>query len=326
LALRGLVSAVLTLLVIVVFWMLTAEKTNWWFRSIPELSVFATWLKSQNPWNLFLFIFLGVNAMNYVQQVQGVLIDRFNGRVLITMSNEEMNASEDPGLEMGKRRALLGGRRRVLESLIKFDPLVWSLAALVITFALLGHLWSVLFLLVEGAFILWFLPRMIVRFDRAREERSQKAAIDDAARGLAPEEAPRDVAVPEELTREERRQRRELAQDPAAKARISREKAERSLATAAERMMAIIDRPLVRLKVGWPVIVMAMGAVTGVVIVTITEMSASGDLPEKGTLLILLILLTSNIALRVAQSAEDLAFFTSSLNEMNESEDGSESL
>lgn len=317
LALRGTVAAGVTFAVVLAFWIVTADVTNWWFRSIPELSALSTWLKSQNPWNLFLFIFIGVNAVNYAQQVQGVFVDRLNARVLIRISNEELNSSEDPGQGSGKRRALLGGRRRVLESLIKFDPLLWSLAALALSFFLLGHVWPGLLLVIEGVFILWFFPRMIVRFDRARD------------RPATPEEAPGDVQVispATDLTREERRQRRDQAQDPIEKARISREKAEENLAAATEKIMALVDRPLVRIKVGWPAIVVAVSVVTAVALLTIAEMTLSGDLPEKGTLLILLIVLTSNIALRTAQSSEDLAFFASSLNEMNESEDGSESL
>jgi hypothetical protein len=317
LGLRGLVSAGVTFSAVLVFWGLTADGTNWWFRSVPELSELSTWLKSQNPWNLFLFIFIGVNAVNYAQQVQGVLVDRLNARVLIRISNEDLKSSEDPGQDSGKRRALLGGRRRVLESLIKFVPIVWSLAALAFSFFLLGHVWPALLLIFELIFILWFLPRMIGRFDRARDKPA------------TPEEAPGDVQMlspATDITREERRRRRDQAQDPIEKARISREKAEQNLAAAAERMMAIIDRPLVRIKVGWPAIVVAVSVVTAVTLMTIAEMTRSGDLPEKGTLLILLIILTSNIALRAAQASEDLAFFTSSLNEMNESEDGSESL
>jgi hypothetical protein len=55
-------------------------------------------------------------------------------------------------------------------------------------------------------------------------------------------------------------------------------------------------------------------------------MSAGGSLPDKGTLLILLLVLTSNIVLRFAQSAEDLAFFAAALELIESSEDGSESI
>lgn len=317
LAFRGAVSAALTLLLVFGLGIITADLAAWWFDWIPGLQTLSTWIKAQNSWNLFLFMFVGVTLLNYVQQVQGVFLDRLNANVLIQLSTEELDQSDDPKAEMGKRRALLMGRRRLLESLLKHDPLIWSLVALALAFGFLGHLWAALFLFCAGIFIVLLLPHMIAGFNARRGPQTGEEDLAEE------EEAP---SLAANLSPKERREQRQRAKDPVEKKRLEKERAQQNLADASQKMMVLVERPLIRLKVGWPGIVVAVLAVVGVVISTLTEMWLNGDLPEKGTLLLMLLVLTANISLRMAQSAEDLAFFASMVQEVSTSENGSESL
>lgn len=320
LILRGALASTSTVLLVLALGLITADEASWWFNLIPAFGSVSTWLKAQNPWNLFLFMFIGVNLITYTQQVQGVLLDRYNAKVLIQQSMNELNSSADPLAEISKRRALLGARRRLLESILKFDPFVWRLVALAIALSVLGHWWAGVFLLVEGVLIFILLPRMISGFEqiRARQQESSEAENSDSA--------PLEQSQPAQLSADERKILRQRMQDPEERAKIGRLKAQQNLNGSAQKMMTLVNRPLIRLRVGWPAIALAGLTVAGVTVTTIADMSSRGELPERSTLLILLLVLTSNIALRLAQSSEDLAFFASTLEEISESEDGSETL
>jgi hypothetical protein len=91
-------------------------------------------------------------------------------------------------------------------------------------------------------------------------------------------------------------------------------------------MFVIINRPLIRLKVAWPILTAAAVSVAAMAVLTIHDMGSAGELPQKATLLILLLALTGRMCLQAAQNLEDLAFFASMLQGVHDSEDGRENL
>lgn len=316
---RGIISAVVTLFFIFLLGVITADLKAWWFDALPILRGLATWIKAQDPWNFFILIFLFVNIVNILQQVQGVFIDRHNAKILINKSAEELEQSDDPAASMGKRRAMMNGRRRMLESLYRFEPLTWSIGALVIAFIVLHHYLAAAALIAEVAVVFFLLPRMIRKFDAIRSLTSESEDEEG-------EPEPRTADSAGNLSPEERKARRLALQDPEERARRSKERAESNLADAAERMMALVNRPLIRLKIGWPVIVTAAATVALITVSTISEMSLNGDLPARATLLIMLLAFTANYSLRFAQMSEDLAFFASALDQITNSPDGAETI
>lgn len=316
--LRGILSAIATLLLIAILALLTFDLQVWWFHALPWLNSPATWFRTQDPWNFFFIVFIFVNVIGYSRQVQGVFFDRHNAHVLVKLSAHELASSESPAAEVGKRRAALNGRRRLLESVLSLDPLFWAMGSLVLAFVLLGHYWAAASIILEAVAIVILIPFMMKKFTELRSNIGEDE--EDEAPGSA------SVPVNLELSPQELKARRQALRDPDVRAHHERNRAEQSLADAAERMMALINRPLVRLRIGWPVIAIAATAVGVISVSLITEMSIGGDLPARATLLILLLVLASSTSLRVAQNSEDLAFFASALEQIMTSPDGSETL
>jgi hypothetical protein len=192
--------------------------------------------------------------------------------------------------------------------------LVWSLVGLLIVLVAFQHFFAAVILGTMASVIFLYLPIMIHRFmsmsgtDKILDDFSSNPSALDS------------YVEPEKNTDR-------LGKTPAAsKTQRDRERAEQNLYDSAERMFTLVNRPLVRIRVSWPLIVVALVSVTLIAATLISEMSANGSLPDKGTLLILLLVLTSNIVLRFSQSAEDLAFFAAALELIESSEDGSESI
>ncbi len=321
---RGFVAAGLTAGLIFAFGLITADFSAWWFDVMPWLRDSSSWVKAQNSWDLFIFVFLGLTVISYAQQLQMVLIDRHNGRVLLALSESELRAAEDPVENMGKRRAALISRRRVVESLLKADPTMYSLVTLSVCFAILGHplAAAVLAAFVIATIILF--PRMQRAFDKYRmpDETDEESGVLESdfaqdAEDSATAAAQLDTAPTDSRNQGERRARR---------VQNRLERAERNLNDAAERMFMIINRPLIRLKVGWPILTSAAVSVAAIAVLTIHDMGSSGELPERATLLILLLALAGRTCLLAAQNLEDLAFFASMLEGIEESEDGRERL
>jgi hypothetical protein len=292
---RGVLAASVTALLVFAFGLITASTSSWWFDAAPWMRQLATWVRASNPWDFFVIVFIVINGFHYVQVVQGVFIDRYNLRALVELSRTELSNDTASKPNANMYRALLGGRRRLLESVIRFDPAQWALGALILSFVLLGHTWSALVILAFGLFITWFIPRMIMRFTQRRE----KYLTETRARlELKPNERPKDPV----------------------------ERVERSIENTAERLTVFVNRPLERFRVGWPVLVGAAGTVAAVATLTIADMQRASELPSRATLLILMLVLTARVTLSSAQHSEDLAFFASALAEIEESEDGTETL
>jgi hypothetical protein len=110
------------------------------------------------------------------------------------------------------------------------------------------------------------------------------------------------------------------------KIEIRRERAQSNLDNAAERIFIVVNRPLVKMKIGWPVAVFAAIAVAGVAAITVGDMARAGALPAQGTLLLMLLVLTGRTCLAIAQNLEDLAFYGSAMRATALSEDGQDTL
>lgn len=343
LRLRGIVAASVVVLLILVFALITADFDAWWFDVMPSLTGASSWVKAQNSWDLFVYVFIAVNLFGYLQQIQMVLVDRHNGHILVQLSQQEIDSVVTSQGNLGKPSALLGARRRVLESLFRADPGLYSLTVLVGALLILGHPISALLLVCFGIFVVLYFPRMVKAFVALNEpqEGEEGVALDGAGETMGethslPHTVKPESTVAQELTRDERRARRqELSAKRAAmspsdqeteRQQMARAKAEFRLTGSADRMFLIINRPLVRLRVGWPVIVAATATVAGVATLTVYDMATAGQLPQQGTLLILLLVLASRSCLTLAQHWEDLSFFTASLVRIHESDTGQESL
>ena len=342
LRIRGIVAASVVVLLVLAFALITADFDAWWFDVMPGLTGASSWVKGQNSWDLFVYVFLAVNLFAYLQLIPTTLMDRHNGRVLVHFSEQEINSASASPKSVGKVGALLGARRRALESLFRSDPGIYTLAVVVIALMVLGHPIAAVVLIAFAAFLLAYFPRMVKAFTALAEpqegdEPGQLAEDENEieVQGLSQLlEHDRDKTV--SLTREQRQERRKERQELrraasspeqiAERERQARERANERLARSAERMYVIINRPIVRLRVGWPILVAAIVAVSGVAIITIHDMTSAGQLPERGTLLILMLVLASRSCLTLAQYWEDLSFFTASLVLIDESDEGQEVL
>jgi hypothetical protein len=339
---RGIFAAGITLLLILAFGLITADFSAWWFDVMPWLTNASRWVKGQNSWDLFVYVFLAVNLFGYVQVIQTTLIDRHNGRVLVHFSEQEVNSESASPESVGKVSALLGARRRALESLFRADPGLYTLAVVVIALLVLGHPIAAVLLIAFAGFLLAYFPRMVKAFTALREpeEGDESGPLVDVENVTEAQVLPQSLeqdrgkaapATPEQrqARRKALRERRRAASSPeqiAEREIKARERANERLAVSAERMFVIINRPIVRLRIGWPILVAAAVAVSGVAISTVHDMSTAGQLPERGTLLILLLVLASRSCLTLAQYWEDLSFFTASLVLIDESDDGQEIL
>lgn len=320
---RGFIAAGMTAGLILAFGLITADFSAWWFDAMPWLRNTSAWVKDQNSWDLFVFVFLVLTVISYSQQLLMVLFERHNGRVLVELSESELRASKNPLADMGKRRALLMSRRRVLESLLKAEPTIYGVVTLIVCLVILGHPFvaAVLALFVAVSFFLY--PHMQRTFDRYRlpdemdEESGETETLQSSDTDTDDPEAQHGAKVATQLSHEDRVARRVQSR---------RERAERNLQDSAERMFMIINRPLIRLKVAWPILTAAAVSVAAMAVLTIHDMGSAGELPQKATLLILLLALTGRMCLQAAQNLEDLAFFASMLQGVHDSEDGRENL
>jgi len=342
LRLRGFSVAGVTLLLILAFGLITADFGAWWFDVMPWLTDSSQWVKGQNSWDLFVYVFLAVNLLGYAQVIPMTLLDRHNGRVLVRFSEEELNSVSASPESVGKVSALLGARRRALESLFRADPGLYAMAVVVIALFVLGHPIAAVLLIAFAAFLVAYFPRMVKAFTALPEpqegeesgslvEDENELEVPGLPQLLVRDRGKAAPATPEQrqARRKALRERRRAASSPeqiAERERQARNRANARLARSAERMFVIINRPIVRLRIAWPILVAATIAVSGVAVITVHDMSTAGQLPERGTLLILLLVLASRSCLTLAQYWEDLSFFTASLVLIDESDDGQEIL
>ena len=313
---RGLLAAAFTLVLIFAFGIITADFKSWWFDAMPWLTNLSAWVKSQDSWDLFVYVFIAVTVFANIQKIQSVLLDRYNGRILVKLGEREVeNVSASPA-EISKPALLLGARRRTLEALFRSEPGMYSFVVLLVALAILGHPYATALLVGFGALLLLYFAPMMRRFAALREplEGEENAQLD-------PDETETSMTQTLPQSSEEGTSRRNIERELRMRAR-----AQQRFSISAERLFMLINRPLVRLQIGWPYLVGALVTVAGVATFTIHDMASWGQLPERGTLLILLLVLTGRSCLTLAQYWEDLAFFASSLEMISESDTGRETI
>ena len=309
---RGLLAAATTLTLVFAFGIITADLKSWWFDILPWLTDLSKWVKSQDSWDLFVYVFIGVAVFGNVQKIQSVLLDRYNGRILLQLSESEVEKVSASPRSVSKPANLLGARRRALEALFRSEPGMYSFLVLVVALAILGHPFSALLLVAFGALLFLYFAPMTRRFVALKEP------IEEEGEPLEPLEAETELPQSQKQTPEA------MANQEADRDLRLRARAQQRLSVSAERLFMLINRPLVRLRIGWPILVGALVTVAGVATFTIHDMASWGQLPERGTLLILLLVLTGRSCLTLSQHWEDLAFFASSLEIINESDTGKE--
>lgn len=291
LALRSALTSLGVVVIISAFILLTSPLDEWWFEAFPVFGTAGAYVQAHNPWDFFVFAFIVTTALGYLRQIQDALIDRFNLTSLVAMSSNNLDESEAPMRDLGVIRATLSARRRLLESLLAFAP---AAAQLIVV----GVILMMNELVLAGAICLVVLvgvaiavPWMIARFTRRRAELLSRL-------GEPSDERIKDKAL----------------------------RARRAFDISAGRLQILVNRPIERLRVGWPVLLFAALGGSAIALAVIDSMTKAGDLPERSTLLIIFLILAARAALSAAQRSEDLAFFATAVDQINDSEDGGESL
>ena len=292
LAFRVAWTSLIVTLIVGVFLLLTSPLDSWWFTNVPIFGVAGEYIQLHNPWDFFIYAFLVTTAVGYLRQVQDTFVDRWNLRTLVRISEAELAAAADPLQGLGARRATLGGRRRLLEVILAFVPALAQVVVVGIILALNGLLVAFVACLGVAIGVVAGVPWMSARFAKRRAEI------------LAAAESPATLA---------------REKDP-------RLRAERALGDTAARMRVLVDRPIERLRVGWPVLGFAVVGAVVTAVSVIDTMTRGGDLPERSTLLIVFLILSARAILSSAQKAEEVAFFATALQQIGESDDGSEAL
>jgi hypothetical protein len=291
LVVRSALASVSVIAIVSAFILLTSPLDQWWFSAFPFLAEIGAFIQGHNPWDFFIFAFLVTTAIGYIRQILDALADRHNLSSLVAISSDDLDQSETPMRDLGAVRATLGARRRLLESLFGFAPgasqlLVVSVILMVNNLVLAG-----VFCLVVLAGVVVAVPWMTSRFARRRAQALGRLAAPSTER----------------------------IKDKALRAR-------RAFNLSAGRLQILVNRPIERLRVGWPVLVLAAVGGSAIAFSVITGMTAAGDLPQRSTLLIIFLILAARAALSAAQRSEDLAFFATAVEQINDSDDGGESL
>lgn len=276
---RGLVGAALSFALIAFFALLTSPDESVVLAAIPGMSELRALVQTLQPWELFVIVFLVGAVLDAAKRVQVAALDRYNLRRLVALGRTELAEGDDPRTALKQARTRLTGRRRMLEELLLFDPAIITLAAVALALALVGLPVPALLYGVWALAVPALLPWLVARMN-ARRERI-------AAR----------TPAPREWTREQRQA------DPAAFA-------DERLDAAARSSLEIINRPVDRLLVAWPVI--GLGSAV-VVAASIAAIAALADEAGRALLLIVVIVVAARAAARLVGSAEQLSFFASVL-------------
>lgn len=291
LALRAALTGLGVVVIVGVFVLLTSPLEAWWFREFPALQDAGRYIQGHNPWDFFVFAFIVTTALGYVRQVQDALIDRFNLAALVQISSADLDASETPMRDLGAVRATLSARRRLLESLLAFAPAAAQVLVVGVILMLNQLVVAGVLCLVVLTAVAIAVPWMTRRFSVRRSQVLHRLG---------------------ETTRER-------TKDKALRAR-------RAFMLSAGRLEILVNRPIERLRVGWPVLLFAVLGGTGIAVSVIDGMTTAGDLPDRSTLLIVFLILAARAVLSAAQRSEDLAFFATAVEQISDSEDGGESL
>lgn len=288
---RGLGGAALAVVLLAFAALLTSAEESALLAAIPGMSELRAAVQTVQPWELFVAVFLLGALIDAVKRVQVAALDRYNLRRLVDLGRTELAEGDDPRTALRAARARLTGRRRMLEELLLVDAAVITLAAVAVALAVIGLPVAALlcgaWALAAPALMPWLIARMNARRETV------------AAR------APR----PREWTRAERRA------DPAAFA-------DERLEVAARGSLAVINRPVDRLVVAWPMIVLGTAVVAAAIVSAIGQLAAQTG---RALLLIVVIVVIARAATRIVGSSEQLAYFASvvthPLDESSDDED-----
>ena len=291
LTLRSALTSLGVAVIVSAFVLLTSPLEAWWFRAFPALQDAGRYVQGHNPWDFFVFAFIVTTALGYMRQVQDTLVDRFNLAALVKISGSDLDESETPMRDLGAVRATLGARRRLLESLLAFAPA--AVQVLVVGVILMLNqlvVAGVLCIVVLGGVAI-AVPWMTRRFSLRRSQVLHR-----------------------------------LGETTRVRTKDKTLRARQAFLLSAGRLEILVNRPLERLRVGWPVLLFAMFGGAAIAVSLIDGMAAAGDLPDRSTLLIVFLILAARAVLWAAQRSEDLAFFATAVEQISDSEDGGESL
>ncbi len=288
---RSLLASLGVVLVASAFIILTSSLEEWWFTAVPPLRTAGTYIQGHNPWDFFIFAFIVTTGLGYLRQIVDALADRRNLATLVSISSSVLDESERPMRDLGAVRATLGARRRLLESLLSFAPAASQLLVVGVILLLNRLVVSGLLCVAVLLGVVVAVPWMTARFSRRRAEVLERLG----------------------------ERSRERIKDRTLRAR-------RAFTISTGRLQILVNRPLERLRVGWPVLLFAALGGSLIALSVIGGMSAAGDLPQRSTLLIVFLVLAARAALSAAQRSEDLAFFATAVEQINDSDDGGESL
>lgn len=276
---RGLAGAALSFTLIAFFALLTTRDEPPILAAIPGMSELRALVQTLQPWELFVAVFLIGALVDALKRVQTAALDRYNLRRLVALGRRELSEHDDPRQSIKLARTRLTGRRRMLEELLTFDPAIITLAAVAVALAVIGLGVPAVLYAVWALAIPALLPWVIRRMNARRE--------------LIASRAP----TPRSWSREERQA------DGAAFA-------DDRLSIAAQSSLEIVNRPVDRLIVAWPVIALGVSVVVAASIASIIALAGTEG---RALLLIIVIVVAARSATKLVASAEQLAFFASVL-------------
>jgi len=276
---RGLVGGALSFSLIAFFALLTSVDEPPLLAAIPGMSELRSLVQSLQPWELFVAVFLIGVGVDALKRVQTAALERYNLQRLVSLGRAELAQHDDPREGVKLARTRLTGRRRMLEELLSFDPAIITLAAVALALVFVGLPLPAMLYAAWALAVPALMPWVVTRMNARR----------DVVAAAAP--------PPRTWSREERQ---------ADLAGFANER----LSAAAVSSLQIINRPVDRLVVAWPVIVLGGIVVAAASILSIVALAGQQG---QALLLIITIVVSARSATRLVGSAEQLAFFASVL-------------
>lgn len=292
LALRSVIASSLVALLVVFFSLVSSTGVDPIFSAVPWLTPVREWTRALSPWTVFVIAFVVINLFEYIRVFSETLVDRFNLATLVANSVSDLRSSTDPLDSLAARRAALSGRRRLLEHVLRLVPAAASLVTLDILLWLLALPIAALIYAVLALVVAASLPWMVARFTARRQVLSTRA--------MPPERFEKGTAP--------------------------LERAELRMAQTADRLRILVDRPLERFRIGWPVLTFTIASVVAGSLVIVSELVSASAPNEKSTLLIVLLVLGARLGLGFSQQAQEVAFFASAVRELEDGDSGIEVL
>lgn len=285
LTLRAAMSALTLSVVLLAFLLLTSPLDAGWFERFPSLLPTGEFIQEHEPWDFFIAAFMISTAMGYARQFLDARIDRMNLNKLVAISSTVLDESSEPMETLAIVRAALSARRRLLESLLSLAPAAVQVVVVAIALSLNGLASAAATCIAILLGVIGSVPWMAARFTRRRAALTATQGEEESGR----------------------------IKDKAARAR-------RAFNRTTGRLRVVVDRPIERLRVGWPVFgITALGGALAAFLI-VDGMTRADELPQRSTLLIVFLVISAGGLLRVAQRAEDVAFFATIASRIEEDE------